>query len=332
MPKPSSISNSTRKFYRCQGYGHIASDCPNRRVVTIREEVIKEEEKEVNQEDGEIEEVAEYADEWKTAFKAGKGLYEWLVMPFRLSNALSTFMRLMTNILTPFLGKFVVVYFDDILVYSKSMQKYVDHLRSVFQALREQRLFANLQKCHFFIDNLVFLGYVVSSECIKMGPSKVEAIECWPIPKSIHTVRSFHGMVSFYRRFIKHFSTLVAPITECMKVRVFKWTQEAKESFESIKRKMTIASVLTLPNFSKVFELDYDASNVGIGAVLSQKGRPISLFSEKLNNAKRKYSTYDKEFYVVLQTLSHWNHYLLPKEFVLYLDHEALKYLRIQTS
>ena len=139
-----------------------------------------------------------------------------LVMPFELSNASSTFMRLMTHVLTPLLGKFVVVYFDNILVSSKSMQEHVEHLRSVFQTLREQRLFT-LQKCHFFTDNLVFLGYMVSSEGIKMDPSKVEAIESWLVPKSIHTIRSFHGMVSFYRRFIKHFSTLVTPTIECMK-------------------------------------------------------------------------------------------------------------------
>ena len=134
----------------------------------------------------------------------------------------STFLRLMTHVLTPLLGNFVVVYFEDILVYSKSMQEHVEHLRSVFQTLREQRLFSNLQKCHFFIDNLVSLGYVMSSEGIKMDPSKVEAIDNWLIPKSIHTVRSFHGILSFYKRFIKHFSTLVAPITECMKGGVFK--------------------------------------------------------------------------------------------------------------
>ena len=184
----------------------------------------------------------------------------------------------------------------------------MDNLRSVFQTLWEQRLFANLQKCHFFTDNLVFLGYVVSNEGIKMDPSKVEAIESWPVTKSIHTKRSFHGMVSFYRRFIKHFSTLVAPIIESVKGGVFKLTKETQERFEAIKRKMTIAPVLTVPDFNKVFELDCDASNVGIGVVLSQEGRPIAFFSEKLNDAKRKYSIYEKEFYAIIRALSHWNH------------------------
>ena len=192
-----------------------------------------------------------------------------------LSNAPSTFMRLMTHVLTPFLGKFVVVYFDDILVYSKSMQEHVEHLRSVFQNLREQRLFSNFQKYHFFTDNIVFLGYVMSSEGVKMDPSKVEDIESWPVPKSIHNVRSFHGMVSFYRRFIKYFSTLVASIIECMKGGVFKWEREAQESFEVIKRKMKTTPVLTLLDSRKVFELDCDASNVGIGVVLSQEEDPF---------------------------------------------------------
>lgn len=269
-------------------------------------------------------------DEWKTAFKTGKGLYEWLVMPFGLSNAPSTFMRLMTHVLAPFLGKSVVVYFDDILVYSETLQDHLEHLRSVFQTLREQKLFANLQKCHFITDNLVFLGYVVSSAGIKMDPSKVEAIESWPVPKTLHDVRSFHGMISFYRRFIKHFSTLVAPITECLKGEIFKWSAEAQESFELIKKKIITAPVLALPDFNKVFEVDCDASNVGIGAVLSQEGRPIAFFSEKLNEAKRKYSTYDKEFYAIIRALNFWSHYLLPLEFVLFSDHEALKYLSTQ--
>ena len=154
-----------------------------------------------------------------------------------------------------------------------------------------------------------------------MDPSKVEAIETWPIPKSIHDVRSFHGMVSFYRRFIKNFSSILTPITECMKGGVFRWTKQAQESFDLIKKKMTTAPILALPDFSKLFVVDCDASNVGVGAVLSQESRPIAFFSEKMNDAKRKYSTYDKEFYAIIRALSHWSHYLLPKEFVLFSDH-----------
>ena len=156
-------------------------------------------------------------DEWKTAFKTHRGLYEWLVMPFGLSNAPSTFMRLMTHVFQPFLGKFVVVYFDDILIYSRTLEEHLEHLRQVFEALKLQQLYVNLKKCSFVTDNVIFLGYVVSKAGLSVDQSKVEAIKTWPVPKTLFDIRSFHGMVSFYRRFIKDFSTLVAPITECLK-------------------------------------------------------------------------------------------------------------------
>jgi hypothetical protein len=260
-------------------------------------------------------------DEWKTAFKTRDGLYEWMVMPFGISNAPSTFMRLMNHVFKPFMGKFVVVYFDDILVYSKSEEEHLEHLQHVFQTLQEQKLYVNLKKCRFFTNSLIFLGYVVSKEGIMMDPSKVEAIISWPIPKSIHDIRSFHGLASFYRRLIKGFSTIIAPITECLKGGTFKWTEEALKNFELLKQKVTEAPILILPDFSKVFEVDCDASNLGIGGVLSQEGKPIAFFSEKLNDSRRKYSTYDKEFYALVRSLEHWNHYLLSKEFILHSRH-----------
>ena len=255
-------------------------------------------------------------DEWKTAFKTRDGLYEWMVMPFGLSNAPSTFMRFMNHILKPCIGNFVVVYFDDILIYSKNSMEHLEHLRQLFSILREQRLFVNLKKCDFYADRIIFLGYVVTKDGIEMDRSKIEAITNWPTPSSIHDVRSFHGLVSFYRRFIRGFSSIMAPITECLKGDKFKWTSVAEESFELIKKKVTEAPCffffgwekphvffeapcLVLPDFNKVFEVECDASQVGIGAVLSQEGRPIAFFSEKLNEAKRKYSTYDKEFYAI---------------------------------
>jgi hypothetical protein len=162
-------------------------------------------------------------DEWKTAFKTKYGLYEWLVMPFGLTNAPSTFMRLMNHVLRAFIGKFVVVYFDDILIYSKEIDEHIGHLRQVLNVLRKESLYASLKKCNFCIDRIVFLGYVVSAKGIEMD----EAIQEWPAPRSITDVRSFHGLASFYRRFVKDFSMIASSLTEIIKKVVgFKWGEE----------------------------------------------------------------------------------------------------------
>ncbi|XP_057543823.1 uncharacterized protein LOC130823208 [Amaranthus tricolor] len=222
-------------------------------------------------------------DEWKTAFKTKHGLYEWLVMPFGLTNAPSTFMRLMNEVLRPFLGKFVVVYLDDILIYSKREDEHLLHLLEVFTVLRKQKLYGKLEKCNFMLYEVTFLGYIISGEGVKVDPSKIEAIQSWPSPKTLTEVRSFHGLASFYRRFIRNFSTLMAPITECTKKGSFEWTPQAQKAFEEVKEKMCNTPILALPDFSKPFEVECDASGRGIGAVLIQEGRPIAYFSEKLS-------------------------------------------------
>ncbi|KAI3457182.1 hypothetical protein Pfo_013845 [Paulownia fortunei] len=259
-------------------------------------------------------------DEWKAVFKTKYGLYEWLVMPFGLTNAPSTFMRLMNHILRAFLGKFVVVYFDDILIYSKNLDDHVKHLTLVLKVLRKERLFANLKKCTFCTDKLVFLGFVVSAKGVEVDEEKVNAIQDWPTPTIINQVRSFHGLASFYRRFVRDFSSIAAPLIEVIK----------KNAFKLIKDKLTNAPLLVLPNFTKMFEIECDASGIGIGGVLMQEGRPIAYFSEKLSGATLNYPTYDKELYALVRTLETWQHYLWPKKFVIHTDHESLKHLKGQ--
>ncbi|KAE8663112.1 putative Quercetin 3-O-methyltransferase 1 [Hibiscus syriacus] len=261
-------------------------------------------------------------DEWKTTFKTPQGLYEWMVMPFRLSNAPSTFMRFMHQVLRPFMGKFVVVYFDDILVYSPTWTSHFDHLRAIFEMLKTECLFVNQKKCSFFTTSVTFLGFVVSTDGVHADHSKVDAVLEWPRPKTLHDIQSFHGLASFYRRFIRNFSTLIAPITECLKGRDFQWSEEAEASFQLVKQKMTEAPVLALPDFDKVFEVNCDASGVGIGGVLSQTGRLVAFFSEKLSGSKKNYSTYDLEFYAILSRRhAKWMAYL--QEFTFTLRHQA---------
>lgn len=270
-------------------------------------------------------------DEWKTAFKTREGLFEWLVMPFGLSNVPSTFMRVMNRSLRPFIGKFVVVYFDDILIFSKSLAKHLENLEAVLLILRRDQFYATMKKCEFGSPKVHFLGYIVSAEGLAVDPSKVDAIKTWPTPSTLSETRSFHGLASFYRRFVPQFSSLMAPHTDCIRRDgVFVWTPDATIAFEIIKSKLISAHILALPDFTQIFELHCDASKLGIGAVLSQRNRPIAFFIEKLAGARLRYSTYDVEFYAVVQAIKHWRHYLFHKEFVLYTDHDSLKHLSSQ--
>ena len=227
----------------------------------------------------------------------------------------------------------MVVYFDDILIYSKSLDEHMDHLHAVFNALRDARLFANLEKCIFCTERVSFLGYVVTPQGIEVDETKIEAIKSWPVPQTITQVRSFLGLAGFYRRFVKDFSTFAAPLNELTKKGVvFHWGKTQEKSFDTLKDKLTHAPLLQLPNFGKTFELECDASGVGIGGVLMQDGKPVAYFSEKLHGPVLHYSTYDKELYALVRSLETWHHYLWPKEFVIHSDHESLKYLRSQNN
>jgi hypothetical protein len=233
-------------------------------------------------------------DEWRTAFKTKFSLYEWLVMPFGLTNAPSTFMRLMNEVLRAFIGKFVIVYFDDILVYSKSYDAHLEHLRVVFNVLRDAGLFGNLEKCTFCTDRVSFLGYVVTSQGIEVDEAKIVAITSWPLPTMVTQVRSFLGLAGIYPHFVRDFSTIAAPLHGLTKNGVpFQCGPAQQQAFDALKSKLTQAPLLQLPDFEKTFELECDASGIGIGGVLIQGGKPVAFFSEKLHGPLLNYSTYD---------------------------------------
>ncbi|GJW31823.1 putative reverse transcriptase domain-containing protein [Tanacetum coccineum] len=177
---------------------------------------------------------------------------------------------------------------------------------------------------------VLFLGYVVSGDGIQVDESKVAVVQEWPTLTTITEVWSFHGLASFYRRFIPNFSSIMALLTYCLKGKSFIWTEEAELTFQVVKEKLTTTPILILPDFSKVFELHTDASKVAIGGVLSQGGLPVAYFSEKLTGPKSRYTTYELEFYAVVQAVKHWRHYLFHKEFVLFTDYDSLRHIRTQ--
>jgi hypothetical protein len=211
-------------------------------------------------------------DEWKTTFKMNEGLYEWFVMLFGLTNSLSTFMRLMNELLKDFIGKFMIVYLDDILAFSKSKEEHLRHLVLVMRRLQQENLLINLKKSSFMKTELIYLGFFISSNELKMDLEKVKSIKQWMSLKNIFEVRSFHGLASFYWKFIKNFSGISAQMMDTMKKRhkYFKWTEEAKRSFNILKEKITKLPILVLLDFRKTFQVICDTSGVEIGAVLSQ--------------------------------------------------------------
>jgi hypothetical protein len=170
----------------------------------------------------------------------------------------------------------------------------------------------------------------VGKDGVQVDETKVKAICEWPTPSTVADMRSFHGLATLYRRFIRNFSSLAASLTECTKKGGLCWEEEQETSFAILKEKLSTTPVLALPDFDKLFEVDCDALGKGIGAMLSQEGRPVEFFSEKLSDARLRWTTYEKEFYAVFRALMHWQHYLIQKEFVLYSDHQALKFINNQ--
>jgi hypothetical protein len=268
-------------------------------------------------------------DEWKTKFKTNEGLYEWLVMMFGLTNAPSTFMILMNEVLKDFIGKFVIVYLYDILIFNKTEEEHLRHLNLVMRRLQQENLLINLKKSSFMKKELIYLGFVISSNELKMDPEKVKEIREWSSLRNIFEFISLHGLADFYRKFIRKFSGISAPMMDTVKKRhkYFHWTEEADKSFKLLKEKITGQPILVLPDFSKTFQVRCDTTGFTVGAVLSQENRTIAYFSENLNETKMKYSTYDKEFYAVIHALKKWRHYLVPTKFVLYSDNHALQFI-----
>ena len=263
----------------------------------------------------------------KTAFRTHEGHYEFLVMPFGLTNAPSTFQALMNSVFKKYLRKFVLVFFDDILVYSKDLQSHYEHLRVVLEVLRSSTLYAKQSKCVFAAEKVEYLGHVITQEGVSTEDSKIDAMKQWPTPTNVKQLRGFLGLTGYYRRFIKNYASISHPLTQLLKKNSFQWGQEAQVAFETLKQAMIQAPVLRLPNFEEEFVLETDASGGGIGAVLQQQGHPIAYFSKTLAPRHQTLSTYEKELLAVIQALDKWRGYLLDRHFKIKTDHFSLKYL-----
>ncbi|KAA3473717.1 DNA/RNA polymerases superfamily protein [Gossypium australe] len=267
----------------------------------------------------------------KTAFRTRYGHYEFLVMPFGLTNAPAVFMDLMNRVFRRFLDQFVVVFIDDILIYSKNEAEHAEHLRVVLQTLRGQRLYAKFSKCEFWMNEVSFLGHVVSVSGVRVDPNKIAAILEWKPPKNVSEIRSFLGLAGYYRRFVKGFSVIATPLTRLLQKDVkYEWSEKCQKSFEQLKALLTEAPVLTQPESSKEFTIFSDASLNGLGCVLMQEGKVIAYASRQLKPHEKNYPTHDLELAAIVFALKIWRHYLFGEKCHVYSDHKSLKYLMTQ--
>ena len=247
----------------------------------------------------------------KTSFRTRYGHYEFLVMPFGLTNAPAAFMDLMNRVFHPYLDQFVVIFIDDILVYSKDAQEHEHQLRIVLQTLRENKLFANLSKCDFWLKEVSFLGHIVSAEGIRVDPVKIEAIVNWKPPRNVTEVRSFLGLAGYYRIFVQGFSVIASSLTRLLRKGVkFEWDDKCQSSFEIVKEILVEAPVLIQPTSGRDYTVYSDALRIGLGCVLMQDEKVVAYASRQLKPHEQNYPTHDFELATVVFALKIWRHYL----------------------
>ncbi|GBG68793.1 hypothetical protein CBR_g3333 [Chara braunii] len=274
-------------------------------------------------------------DQHKTAFQTRYGLYEFLVMPFGLCNAPGTFQHAMNRIFHDYLDKFVVVYLDDILIFSKTVEEHVAHLDKVLSLLRQHKFKINGEMCEFGRTRILYLGHEISAEGLKPDDAKVANIRDWPQPQSVTEMRSFKGMTGYYRTFVQNYSIVTTHLTDLTHLDTpWEWTDKCEAAFRHLKHALTHYEVLKLPDPDKPFIVTTDASQYGIGAVLAQQEGPklrhVEYMSKKMSSQKLAKSTYEKELYVVYKALTHCRHYLLGRFFILRTDHQTLRWMRTQ--
>ncbi|WVZ84266.1 hypothetical protein U9M48_031317 [Paspalum notatum var. saurae] len=269
----------------------------------------------------------------KTAFVTRYGHHEFTVVSSGLTNAPAYYMKMMNVILKEELDQFVVVFIDDILIYSKTREEHEEHLRVVLEKLRENRLYGKFGKCEFWLERVALLGHIVTAGGVSVDPEKIEAASNWKTPRNVTEIRSFLGLARCCRRFIENLSKIEKPMTELLKDKVsFEWNDEREKSFQCLKDKLTTTPVLTLPDLQKDFVVYCDASRQGLGCVLMQDNRVVSYASRQLRAHEENYLTHDLELAAVVHVLKIWRHYLIGNKCDIYTDHKSLKYIFTQSE
>ena len=265
----------------------------------------------------------------RTAFSTPQGHFEFKVLGQGLKNAPAVFQSMMTRLLQPHLNKFVVVYLDDILIYSRTEEEHLKHIEIILDILKQNKLYANIDKCKFFQAEIEFLGNIVGNGTIKMDPSKISTVAQWPTPSTVTELRSFLGLCNHFRKFIKDFASIASPLyalTKGKKTAPLKalWSDIQNTAFEALKSALTSQPVLRHVDITQPFELVSDASLVGTGAVLLQEGQPVAYTSKKFSPAEKNYHTTEQEMLGVVRALQEWRHYFGCSDLTVVTDHNPL--------
>ena len=273
----------------------------------------------------------------KTAFRTHRGHFEFVVMPFGVSNAPATFQRLMNKVFAKELDAFILVYLDDILVFSQTKEEHLEHIRTALGRLRDAKIYARLHKCEFYKDKVEYLGFDVSARRVQPSPDKVRAVVEWSKPSSIKDVRSFLGLAGFYRRFIKNFSLKARPLTELTRDdAVWRWEEPQEMAFKTLKCSLVMAPVLHMPNFDLPFVLTMDASAVSVGGILEQDFgsglQPVAYKSKKLSPTEMRCSAYERELLGIVWAIGKWRHNFEGRKLIVQTDHSSLRHLPNQPS
>jgi hypothetical protein len=269
----------------------------------------------------------------KTAFVNKYGQYEFNTVSFGLTNAPAYFMNMMNKVFMEEFNKFVIVFIDDILIYSESAEEHAEHLRVVLERLRQNQLYAKFSKCELCLEKVAFLGHVLTTDGIAVDPKKIEAMSEWQQPKNVTDIRSFPGLARYHRQFIENFSKIAKLMTELLKNNVpLIWSPKCEASFQELKSRLTTTPVLTLPDIRKDFVVYCGACRQSLDCVLMQDGRVVAYASRQLRKYEENYPTHNLELAAVVHALRIWRHYLIGNKCDIYTDHKSLKYFFTQAE